>query len=163
LITLSQILYTTRANHALWRVAALELARDALAGANVDALACAFPLLVGDDGGAPVADDVDAVLRDAVLLIAEGPLARAGDPPAAAAAQLERWNDQQSSAASTAVVPRRTPWRNGADAERARATLQQALFACATPQLAARFAALERLYAQSLHAQLVARPALGGI
>jgi hypothetical protein len=35
---LPQILYTTRANHARWRVAALELARDALAGANVDRL-----------------------------------------------------------------------------------------------------------------------------
>jgi uncharacterized membrane protein len=162
---LSQILYTTRANHALWRVAAPELARDALAGANVDALACAFPLLVGDDGGAPVADDADAVLRDAVLLIAEGPLARAGDPPAAAAAQLERWNDQQSSAASTAVVPRRTPWRNGADAERARATLQQALLRArrrSSPHASRRSSASMRI-AQSLHAQLVARPALGGI
>jgi hypothetical protein len=127
-----------------WRAAALALAREALDGANVPTLVCALRFLAAQPDA-----DADAVLRDAVLLCAEGPLARSGD--AVLPVQLDRWRDGGDAAAK---LPRRTRWRSDADALQARVAVQQALLTGDSIDLSLRFAAFQKLYARSLHDQL---------
>jgi hypothetical protein len=125
-----------------WRATALALAREALDGANVPVLVCALRFLAAQPDA-----DADAVLRDAVLLCAEGPLARSGD--AVLPMQLDRWRD----VGDAAKLPRRTRWRSDADALQARVAVQQALLTGDSIDLSLRFAAFQKLYARSLHDQ----------
>ena len=131
---------------AVWHASALAVAHEALATASVPVLVCALQFLAS---AAPaLAADVDSLLRDSVLLCAEGPLARSGD--AALPVQLDRWLDAPDSAPR---LPRRAGWRHASDSWQARVAVQQALLTGESRELATRYAALQALYARSMHEQ----------